>query len=274
MGASLREAWLWLLLAFLLGLAIGYFVRRRPSRAHATAGSTDTTRIAALEAQYEAHLEDRSLAPLTPAAVGVSAVRVSAIGVSALGISALGVSALGVSALAASAPATVVVPAKKTAARVLAATAPAAARVLAATAPAAARVLAATAPAAARVLAATAPAAKPARRRQASTKQAAKAAVLDLAVAKTALGVTVKLDDLKLIEGIGPRIETLFKADGITSWRELSKANVERLQGVLDAAGPRYKVHNPGSWPRQASLLADGKWAEFKALTDKLKGGR
>lgn len=43
---------------------------------------------------------------------------------------------------------------------------------------------------------------------------------------------------------------------------------------VLDKAGPRFRIHDPGSWPDQARLLAKGTWGEFKALTDSLKGGR
>ena len=105
-----------------------------------------------------------------------------------------------------------------------------------------------------------------------TTKRAAPA--LDLAAGKAVLGVTVRMDDLKLIEGIGPKIDGLMRADGITTWAELSKANVERLRAILDAAGPRYNIHDPGSWPKQARLLAAGKWQEFKELTDSLKGGR
>jgi predicted flap endonuclease-1-like 5' DNA nuclease len=232
MGAALREAWLWVLLAFLLGLAIGYFVRQQPVRVRATtsrtsAGNPTTPRIAAFEA---------------------------------------------------SAPAAIVVPVEPPIAKASAATAPR--TPTAPTAPAAPGTpTAPRTPTPPRTP--TAPAA-PARKAPgerattipASRKPSARAAALDLAAAKATLGVTVRLDDLKLIEGIGPKIETLFKADGITSWRELSKANVERLQGVLDAAGPRYKVQDPASWPRQAGLLAKGKWTEFKTLTDKLKDGR
>jgi predicted flap endonuclease-1-like 5' DNA nuclease len=254
MGAALREAWLWVLLAFLLGLAIGYFLKQRPAGARATRASavTDhtatgattatgntTTQIATLEAQRQeqhgAEHEAGSSQALAPSATKATT--------------------SGVAVLTAEAPAPVVAPAEKSTASVQAAAEP-------------------TTTAANAVAPATAPTNKPTRRKPASRRTASKAAVLDLAAAKATLGVTVKLDDLKLIEGIGPRIEALFKADGVTSWRELSKANVERLQGILDAAGPRYKVHNPGSWPRQAGLLADGKWAEFKTLTDKLKGGR
>ncbi len=227
MGAALSEAWLWLLLAFILGLVIGYFLKKWTVRERTTTDTITTTRIAELEAQLA---ECTSSAGMASTSDGTTFDTFVA------------------AAPAASTPATLVAPVAKKAPS--------------------ARKPAVKAPAA------KAPAAKPAAKAPAVRKPAVKAAALDLAAGKAALGTSVKLDDLKLIEGIGPKIEALFKADGLTTWRQLSKANVERLQGILDAAGPRYNIHNPGSWPTQAGLLADGKWAEFKALTDDLKSGR
>jgi len=42
----------------------------------------------------------------------------------------------------------------------------------------------------------------------------------------------------------------------------------------LDAAGPRYQMHDPTSWPKQSQLAADGQWKELKVLQDELDGGR
>ncbi len=81
-------------------------------------------------------------------------------------------------------------------------------------------------------------------------------------------------DDLKIIEGIGPKIEGLLNADGISTWAGLAKTEVSVLQAVLDKAGPRYRIHDPGTWPRQAGLAAAGSWDELEALQDRLKGGR
>jgi predicted flap endonuclease-1-like 5' DNA nuclease len=108
----------------------------------------------------------------------------------------------------------------------------------------------------------------------AQQKRPARAKPLDLAAAKTVLGFTVKKDDLTVIEGIGSRINDLLRVDGITTWKELGAAKPEHLRRVLDAAGSKYNLHDPKTWPRQARLLAGGKWAEFKELTDKLVGGK
>jgi predicted flap endonuclease-1-like 5' DNA nuclease len=129
--------------------------------------------------------------------------------------------------------------------------------------------------------AAKAPAAKkaPAKKAPAKKAPAAKAArvaavPVDTAAAASVLGRKIKADDLTVVEGIGPKIADLLKADGIATWAALEAADVARLQGVLDAAGPRYRVHKPTTWPQQAGLLAAGKWEAFKKLTDELTGGR
>ena len=82
-----------------------------------------------------------------------------------------------------------------------------------------------------------------------------------------------KPDDLKKIEGIGPKIMEHLNNGGIMSFEDLAKAEIPRLQEILDNAGPRYRMHNPGTWPEQSRLAADGNWDELKVLQDNLKGG-
>jgi large subunit ribosomal protein L17 len=88
------------------------------------------------------------------------------------------------------------------------------------------------------------------------------------------LGKTVKQDDLQIVEGIGPKIEELLHAGGITTWKQLSESSVETLQAILDAAGSKFAIHNPGTWAEQSVLALNGKWADLKALQDKLDGGK
>jgi predicted flap endonuclease-1-like 5' DNA nuclease len=96
------------------------------------------------------------------------------------------------------------------------------------------------------------------------------------APAKKSKKNTYKTDDqdLKIIEGIGPKIEGILKAAGINNWTELSASSHKRLRTILDEAGSRYKMHDPESWGKQATLAANDKWDDLKALQDKLKGGR
>ncbi len=80
-------------------------------------------------------------------------------------------------------------------------------------------------------------------------------------------------NDLKVVEGIGPKIEGLLKDAGINTWQELATADVTRLQSILDAAGSRYKMATPRTWPEQATLAAAGDWKALKDLQDRLQGG-
>ncbi len=100
------------------------------------------------------------------------------------------------------------------------------------------------------------------------------AVTLDIAGAGAVLGKKIKLDDLTVVEGIGPKIAELCSGIGVTTWRGLAGADVADLQSMLDAAGSRFQMHKPASWPQQAALLAAGEWAEFKALTDSLRSGK
>ncbi|MCY7353079.1 MAG: hypothetical protein LH606_20880 [Cytophagaceae bacterium] len=81
-------------------------------------------------------------------------------------------------------------------------------------------------------------------------------------------------DDLKIVEGIGPKIEALLNHDGILTFAQLAAASPERLHQVLVAAGPRFQIAHPGTWPQQAQLAAHGKWSELKKLQDELTAGR
>lgn len=83
-----------------------------------------------------------------------------------------------------------------------------------------------------------------------------------------------KKDDLRKIEGIGPKIAEHLGAGGIITFADLAAAPISQLKEILEKAGPRYKMHIPDTWPQQAKLAADGNWDELKVLQDKLDGGR
>jgi large subunit ribosomal protein L27 len=83
-----------------------------------------------------------------------------------------------------------------------------------------------------------------------------------------------KANDLKIIEGVGPKIEQLLQEAGIDTWEALAEAPVDRLKEILEAAGTRYQVHDPSTWPAQAKFAAEGKFEELKEYQDMLIGGR
>lgn len=107
-----------------------------------------------------------------------------------------------------------------------------------------------------------------------SHQPASPAAAPDLAQARTVLGKSIALDDLKVVEGIGPKIESLCHGIGIRTWFDLSTTEASLLSTMLADAGSRMASHDPSTWPEQAGLLAAGRWDDFKALTDGLRGGR
>ncbi len=117
-------------------------------------------------------------------------------------------------------------------------------------------------------------AATPAKKAAAPAKKAAPKKVATPAKKTTAPKTTAKPDDLKKIEGIGPKIAGLLVADGIATFAALGKAKQTKLKGILEAAGSRYRMHDPTTWPQQAKLAAAGKWEQLKTLQDELKGGR
>ena len=87
-------------------------------------------------------------------------------------------------------------------------------------------------------------------------------------------GRKIELNDLTVIEGVGPAIAGLLSASGINSWQALADADDDFIQGILDDAGPNYSVHNPATWKQQAALAADGNWDELQQLQDSLRGGK
>lgn len=124
---------------------------------------------------------------------------------------------------------------------------------------------------------AAAPAEKPAKK-AAAPAEAVEVAEVEVSAEKKAAAPKKekgpKLDDLKIVEGVGPKIETLLKEGGISTWAELAEASEERLKEILDAAGPRYQIHDPSTWPAQAKFAAEGKWDELKEYQEVLIGGR
>ena len=83
--------------------------------------------------------------------------------------------------------------------------------------------------------------------------------------------VPVIPDDLRRIEGIGPKMAQALRVVGIETFGQLAAAPQERLRSAIDAA----KLMSPSvaTWAKQAQFLADGDEAGFAAYTERLVGG-
>lgn len=90
---------------------------------------------------------------------------------------------------------------------------------------------------------------------------------------KTTLA-TVDLDDLKIIEGIGPKVEAALKQAGVINLAKLAAAAPEDLKVVLEEAEGNFNLAVPDTWPKQAELALRGDMEALKVLQDELAGGR
>jgi predicted flap endonuclease-1-like 5' DNA nuclease len=94
------------------------------------------------------------------------------------------------------------------------------------------------------------------------------------AVKKTKEVAAVITDDLTKIEGINKKVEALLSKENIKTFKDLGKATIKKLQLILDAAGSKFSVHNPATWPKQAKLASTGKWEELSKLQEELKANK
>jgi len=115
---------------------------------------------------------------------------------------------------------------------------------------------------------------KAAPKKAAPKKAAVKEASAKGTAAKAPKKVAVGDDNLKRIEGIGPKIESVLKDAGIATFAALAGSDEAALRDVLEAAGGRLRSHDPTTWPAQAALAAEERWDDLKELQDRLAGGR
>lgn len=82
----------------------------------------------------------------------------------------------------------------------------------------------------------------------------------------------IKKDNLKVIEGIGERIEFFLNENGIYTWEQLAATTEEKLRNILLVyGGASYKIHDSSTWPKQADLARQGKWEELNDWKEKIR---
>ena len=92
--------------------------------------------------------------------------------------------------------------------------------------------------------------------------------------AKLAMGKKIKENDLKIVEGIGPKIEGLFHNFNIKTWKELADSSADTCQQVLNSGGKRYRLHDPASWPMQAKMAYEGHWKQLAEWQETHRAGK
>ncbi len=79
------------------------------------------------------------------------------------------------------------------------------------------------------------------------------------------VAATIVKDDLKLINGIGPKLEKIFNENGIETFAQLAKASEAKIKSILEKAGPIFKNANFSDWVKQAEDFAKAAVATKKA---------
>ena len=96
---------------------------------------------------------------------------------------------------------------------------------------------------------------------------------IDHAAARAAGYVVSGVDNLEVIEGIGPAIANLLRRNGVVSFAALAAMARPAIQSILDKGGDRFRVANPETWAEQAALAAANRWADLRKLQDVLDAG-
>jgi predicted flap endonuclease-1-like 5' DNA nuclease len=91
-------------------------------------------------------------------------------------------------------------------------------------------------------------------------------------VTSAGLPPSLPTDDLKRVEGIGPKISLVLRQAGILTYMQLASTDADHLRAVLAEAGIR--LADPGTWPEQARLAAQGEWEALSEFQGQLRGGR
>lgn len=82
---------------------------------------------------------------------------------------------------------------------------------------------------------------------------------------------TGKGDNLKVIDGIGPKIAEILSEAGLGTYSAIADSSPEKIAEVLSEAGNRYKSHDPALWPEQAKIAATGDLDKLKEWQESQK---
>ncbi len=91
--------------------------------------------------------------------------------------------------------------------------------------------------------------------------------------ASKAKSASAQADDLKIVEGIGPKMEKALNAAGITTFAQLAASTDAQIHAAIEAAGMRFAPSVP-TWAKQAAYAAKGDFTGLEAYQKTLVGGR
>ncbi len=100
---------------------------------------------------------------------------------------------------------------------------------------------------------------------------AVKAVAVKAVAMKAVTPKPARPDDLKRVEGVGPKMQQALRAVGIETFAQLASTPQGELQSAIDAA--KLMSLSVGTWAKQARFLADGDEAGLVAYIEQLVGG-
>jgi NADH-quinone oxidoreductase subunit I len=110
---------------------------------------------------------------------------------------------------------------------------------------------------------------------RAAAAEAKQAAAKAAAAAEAEAAAPAEPDDLKRIEGIGPKIAGVLMAAGVKTFAQLAETEVDRIKQILEEGDPNLlNLADPETWPKQAKIAARGKWDALASYQERLKGGK
>jgi predicted flap endonuclease-1-like 5' DNA nuclease len=65
----------------------------------------------------------------------------------------------------------------------------------------------------------------------------------------------VRLDDLTLIQGIGPKTQSILNENGIQTFTQLGKMGIKKLKVLMDESGSKSRSFDPKAWATEARQL-------------------
>lgn len=91
-------------------------------------------------------------------------------------------------------------------------------------------------------------------------KKPAKKAVKKAAekVEKVVVEKVAEANDLKVIKGIGPKLEEMLNEMGITAYSQIAKMTLKDMRSVLADAGVNPKMYDVSGWKAQSKLAVKG----------------
>lgn len=76
------------------------------------------------------------------------------------------------------------------------------------------------------------------------------ARLIDVGAARAAGFNLRHADDLTIIEGIGPKLDELFRSHGVAGFAALAALDLDRMSAILEHGGPYFRFANPSTWAR------------------------